>query len=147
MIEMQINWDSFKAYGQDSRGVRYKFEDLCRQLFVNENLSGNKQFRYLHANPNNYGLEAEPIYDEVNQIWIGLQAKFFDSDVDYENIKHSAEKTVEYYTGKAGNVDLVYLFCNKPITVTAKGYVDTINLLNANPITFPEPTGKKKKKD
>ena len=128
---MQINWDSFKAYGQDSRGVRYKFEDLCRQLFVNENLSGNKQFRYLHANPNNYGLEAEPIYDEVNQIWIGLQAKFFDSDVDYENIKHSAEKTVEYYTGKAGNVDLVYLFCNKPITVTAKGYVDTINLLNA----------------
>ena len=84
---MQINWDNFKTYNQDSRGVRYKFEDLCRQLFANENLSGNKQFRYLHANPNNYGLETEPIYDEVNQRWIGFQAKFFDGDVDYSQIK------------------------------------------------------------
>lgn len=58
---MQINWESFITYNQDSRGVRYKFEDLCRQLFINENLSDNMQYRYLHANPNNYGLEAEPI--------------------------------------------------------------------------------------
>ena len=128
---MLLNWDSFKVYGQDSRGVRYKFEDLCRLIFANENLSGNKQFRYLHANPNNYGLETEPIYDEVNQRWIGFQAKFFVVDPNYEQIKHSAKKTVEYYTGKAGHVDLVYLFCNKPITVTAKGYVDTVKLLNA----------------
>ena len=128
---MRINWDSFISYSQDSRGVHYKFEDLCRQLFVNENLFGNKQFRYLHANPNNYGLETEPIYDEVNQRWIGFQVKYFKGDADYEQIKHSAEKTVEYYTGKAGYVDLVFLFCNKPITVTAKGYVDTVKLLKA----------------
>lgn len=49
-----------------------KFEDLCRQLFANENISGNKQFKYLHANPNNHGLEAEPIYDETNKRWIGF---------------------------------------------------------------------------
>lgn len=131
---MQINWDVFKAYNQDSRGVRFKFEDLCRQLFIRENLSGNKQFRYLHANPNNYGLETEPVFDEINSRWIGFQAKFFDGDVGYNQIKQSAEKIVEYYTGKEGTVDLVYLFCNKPISVTAQGYVDAVNLLKSSNI-------------
>ncbi len=126
---MQINWESFATCNHDARGIRFKFEDLCRQLFANENLSGNKQFRYLHANPNNHGLETEPIYDETNKRWIGFQAKFFDQDVRYEQIKHSAEKTVEYYTGKEGNVDLVFLFCNKPITSTANGYTNAVEIL------------------
>ena len=126
---MQINWDSFRTFNQDSRGVRFKFEDLCRQLFANENLSENKQFKYLHSNPNNYGLETEPIYDEKRQLWIGFQAKFFDDKVKYAQIKESADKTVAYYTGKVGRVDLIYLFCNKPITSTAKTFVDTVNLL------------------
>ena len=130
----QINWESFKTYNQDSRGVHFKFEDLCRQLFINENLSGNKLFRYLHANPNNYGLETEPIYDETNDRWIGFQAKFFDGDVEYSQIRHSADKIIEYYTGKAGRVDLVYLFCNKPITVSAQGYVDTVERLKTSKI-------------
>ena len=131
---MPINWNSFITNNQDARGVRFKFEDLCRLLFVNENLSGNSQYRYLHANPNNHGLETEPIFDEGKKLWIGFQSKFFDNDVDYAQIKHSAEKTVEYYTGKEGVVDRVYLFCNKPITVTAKGYVDTVCLLKSNNI-------------
>lgn len=131
---MQINWESFKAFNQDAQGVRLKFENLCRQIFANENLSKNKEFRYLHANPNNYGIETEPIYDEMNQRWIGFQAKFFDGDVDYEKIKDSARKIVEYYTGKVGYVNLVYLFSNKPITSTAKGYVDTVSLLKRNNI-------------
>ncbi len=126
---MQINWESFATCNQDVRGIRFKFEDMCRQLFANESLSGNKQFRYLHANPNNHGLETEPIYDEVNKCWIGFQAKFFDRDVRYEQIKHSAEKTVEYYTGKEGIVELVFFFCNKPITATSKGYTNAIEVL------------------
>lgn len=131
---MQINWESFNTYNQDASGVRIKFENLCRQLFANENLTGNKQYRYIHANPNNSGLEAEPIFDETNKRWIGFQAKYFDDAVDYSQIKHSAEKTVEYYTGKDGVVDLVFLFSNKPITSTAKGYVDTVSLLKRNNI-------------
>ena len=110
---MQINWESFKTYNQDASGIQIKFENLCRQLFVNENLTGNKQFKYLHANPNNYGIETEPIFDETNKRWIGFQAKFFDSRVSYSQIEHSAQETVEHYAGK---VDLVYLFCNKPLT-------------------------------
>ena len=39
------------------------------------------RYKYLHANPNNHGLETEPIYDEVNDRWIGFQAKFFDTVV------------------------------------------------------------------
>ena len=126
---MQINWESFSTYNHDARGIQFKFEDLCRQLFSNENLLGNKQFRYLHANPNNHGLETEPIYDEVNKCWIGFQAKFFEQRVDYTQIKHSAEKTVEYYMGKEGVVDLVYIFCNQPITSTSDGYINAIKPL------------------
>lgn len=128
-MKMRINWDSFATYNHDARGIRLKFEDLCRQLFANEYVTGNKQFRYLHANPNNHGLETEPIYDETNKRWIGFQAKFFDQDVDYGQIKHSAEKTVEYYTGKEGIVNLVFLFCNKPITSTANGYTNAVKVL------------------
>ncbi len=131
---MQINWDSFKVFNQDAQGVRFKFENLCRQIFINENLSKNKQICYLHANPNNYGIETEPIYDEINQRWIGFQAKFFDGNVDYTQIRESAEKIVKYYTGEVGRVDLVYLFCNKQITSTAKTYVDIQRMLKKNNI-------------
>ena len=131
---MQINWDSFKLFNQSADGVQLKFEDLCRQLFANENLSGNKQFRYLHANPNNYGLETEPIYDEVSKRWVGFQAKFFSGRPDYDQIKRSVEKIVEYYTGKVGVVDLVYLFCNQSLSSTAPKFLETVCLLRENNI-------------
>ena len=128
---MQINWDNFKIYNQDSRGIRFKFEDLCRQLFVNENISGNRQFRYLHANPNNAGLEAEPIYDESNKRWVGFQAKFFDLRVSYSEIKHSAEETAILYKGK---VDHVFLFCNRPLK--SASLQRTVGILQAANITL-----------
>ena len=125
---MQINWDSFKVHNQDSRGIRYKFEDLCRILFSNEFIKGNKQFRFLHSNPNNPGLETEPIFDEENKRWIGFQAKYFDDNVDYRQIRKSAEQTISHYTGQDGIVNIVYLFCNKTISTKAKGYKDVVNL-------------------
>ncbi len=131
---MQINWESFKINTPDASGVQMKFENLCRQLFENENLAGNKQHRYLHSNPNNPGLETEPIYDESQDQWIGFQAKFFDSAVDYAQIKHSAEQTIKYYTGENGKVDLIFLFSNKPISSTSKGFVEIVKLLKKNDI-------------
>lgn len=131
---MQINWENFSAYNHDARGIRFKFEDLCRQLFVNENISGNKRFRYLHANPNNYGLETEPIFDEVRQMWIGFQAKYFENAVDYDQIEESVKKIVEYYTGNNGVVNHVFLFSNKPITSNATGFVRALKLLKDNNI-------------
>lgn len=129
-MQMQINWESFSVYNQDARGIRFKFEDLCRQLFANDYLP---EYKYLHSNPSNAGLETDPIYDEKNKRWIGFQAKYFDRDVDYDQIKNSAEKITEHYAGK---VDHVYLFSNKPLTLSAKGYVDAVNMLQTSKISL-----------
>ena len=100
MIAGQITWEHFITRNNDAHGVRYKFEDLCRQLFTYEFLSQNNVRKYVHSNPNNPGIESEPILDEVNNRYIGYQAKFFDNDADYSQIKESAQKAVKYYKGK-----------------------------------------------
>ena len=94
MAAGQITWEQFVTCNNDARGVRYKFEDLSRQLFTYEFLSQNKKHKYVHSNPNNPGIESEPILDEENDRYIGYQAKFFDKDADYNQIKESAEKAV-----------------------------------------------------
>lgn len=123
----QITWEQFITRNNYARGVRYKFEDLCRQLFSYEFLSRNNVNRYVHSNPNNPGIESEPILDEVNNRYIGYQAKFFDNDVDYSQIKESAKKAVKYYKGK---LDIIYLFCNKAITTTCDSYKSIENMLS-----------------
>lgn len=51
----------------------------------------------MHSNPNNAGIESEPILDEENNKYIGYQAKFFDNAADYGQIKEFAEKAVKHY--------------------------------------------------
>ncbi|MGM9575909.1 MAG: hypothetical protein ACI3T2_00575 [Anaerovibrio sp.] len=123
----QITWENFITNNNDARGVRYKFEDLSRQLFTYEFLSQNNKCKYIHSNPNNPGIESEPILDEVNNRYIGYQAKFFDNDADYNQIKKSAEKAVIHYKGK---LDIIYLFCNKALTTTCASYKKIEKLLN-----------------
>ncbi len=123
----QITWEQFITSNNDARGVRYKFEDLCRQLFTYEFLSENKIHKYLHSNPNNAGIESEPILNEVNNKYIGYQAKFFDNYADYGKIKDSAEKAVKHYKGK---VDVIYLFCNKALTTTCDNYKNIEKILS-----------------
>lgn len=110
---MKINWNEFARYCQDGQDVHAKFEDLCRQLFEREFLASNFIHKHLHANPNNPGIEAEPILDEATNQRIGFQAKYFSAAANYSDIKDSAEKTVENYRG---DIDKVYLYCNKPLT-------------------------------
>ena len=107
-----ISWESFVINNPDVRGIHYKFEDLCRQLFCSEHLSNNRKIRYIHCNPNNPGLEAEPIWDKKNKRRIGFQVKYFENNVNYAQIKQSVEKIIEKYKGK---VDCVFLYCNKPL--------------------------------
>ena len=123
----QITWEKFITSNNDARGVRYKFEDLSRQLFAYEFLSKNNVCKYIHSNPNNPGIESEPIWDEVNNRYIGYQAKFFDNDADYNQIRESAQKAVKYYKGK---LEVIYLFCNKPLTTTSDSYKKIEKLLN-----------------
>lgn len=123
----QITWEQFITSNNDARGVRYKFEDLSRQLFTYEFLSGNSKHKYVHSNPNNPGIESEPIWDEVNNRYIGYQAKFFDNDADYNQIRESAQNAVKHYKGK---LDIIYLFCNKALTTTCDSYKGIEKLLN-----------------
>lgn len=126
MANGQITWEQFITSNNDARGVRYKFEDLCRQLFAFEFLSKNKINKYLHSNPNNAGIESEPILNEESNQNIGYQAKFFDNVADYGQIKESAEKAVLHYAGK---LDCIYLFCNKALTTTCDSYKNIESLL------------------
>lgn len=119
MLADKISWEQFEVCNVDIRGIEYKFEDLCRQLFAYEFLSDNNEKHYIHSEPNNPGLESEPIYDERSQRWIGYQVKYFKNQVDYSQIQHSAEEIVKYYKGK---VDCVYIFCNKSVTTTCRSY-------------------------
>lgn len=74
MAAGQVTWEQFINSNNDARGVRYKFEDLCRQLFTYEFLANNKVNRFPHSNPSNPGVESEPILDEVNNRFLGYQA-------------------------------------------------------------------------
>ncbi len=128
-----ISWEQFLTCNIDIRGIQFKFEDLCRQLFVNEFLTENKKQRHLHCNPNNPGLEAEPIYDEKNERWIGYQAKFFEKNTDYSQIMDSVENIVKYYKEK---VEHVYLFCNKALTTNCDSYINIVKKLEEVGITL-----------
>lgn len=48
MANGQITWEQLITSNNDAHGARYKFEDLCRQLFAFEFLSKNKINKYLH---------------------------------------------------------------------------------------------------
>ena len=119
MTARNISWEQFAVCNTEGKGLRLRFEDLCRQLFCNEFLSQNKRKNYLQANPNNPGIETEPVFDEMNQRWIGYQVKYFDNRADYNQICHSAEMTVKHY---AGRINHVYLFCNQPLDTRTVGY-------------------------
>lgn len=125
---MEINWDTFRTANRDSRGIQFRFEDLCRQLFEHEFLAGNYH-NHLHCNPNNPGLEADPIYDGNSSKKIGFQVKFFENRANYRQIEHSADEIIAHY---AGQVDTVYLYCNKPLK--ANSLKETRSILKSKDI-------------
>ena len=132
-MAVEINWDNFSLYNNGPDGLRTKFENLCRQLFANEFLKSNKLMTHLHSDPNQPGIESEPIFDEDTNRYIGYQAKFFDKNVDYSQIYHSMENVVEYYAGK---INYVVLYCNKAITTSSKSYAKIVELLNKSEISI-----------
>ncbi len=132
-MAVEVNWENFASNNNDPESIQHKFENLCRQLFTNDFLKENKITRNLHSNPNNPGIEAEPILDERTNQYIGFQVKYFDVSVDYSQILHSMEKAVQYYAGKLSHI---VLYCNKAITSTSKSYINIVELLKKNNITI-----------
>lgn len=115
----KVTWTQFESCNANKQEA---FEQLCRWLFNDFFFSGKE---LLHSNPNNPGIEVIPVLHSASNKRISFQAKYF-ATIDYEQIKESARKAVKYYSGK---LDVIYLYCNKDVTVTSQGYLSAINIL------------------
>ena len=116
-----ITWAQFAVCNDDATGA---FEDMTRRLFTFEFLKNSK---IPHADHNNPGVEVLPILepphkDGSKQRKISFQSKYFKGNVNFSKIKESLRQAVKHY---GNELDLIYLFCNKTLTVTTKGYKET----------------------
>ena len=117
----KITWSQFNTCNPDSEKA---FEHMCRSMFKRFFFDGNI---ILHSNPNNQGIEVLPALSPKSEKRISYQSKYFDAKVDYTQIKNSAEKIVKYYTGQ---LDIVYLYCNKDVDKRCKSYKAIEKLLS-----------------
>ena len=120
-----LTWTQFAVCNDDATGA---FEDMARRLFSLEFLGDGI---VPHSEHNNPGVEVLPILelphsDGVKPRKISFQAKYFEGKVSYPKIKESMNQAIKYY---GDELDLIYLFCNKTLTTTTKGYKDTEILL------------------
>ena len=58
MRVQSINWLSFVAFNAE-KNIQKQFEELCRQLFLEDFVSKNSKYKYFHNGPNNPGIESE----------------------------------------------------------------------------------------
>ncbi len=134
MIRTHLSWASFEVKSSaDGLSNAFRFESLCRQLFVNKFTEKESHQRFLQSVVNNPGIETEPIYDEKKKTWIGFQAKYFSKKISYNAILDSCTKAVTHYKDK---LDELVLFCNLQPYPSAKTYKATKDLLKSNGITL-----------
>ena len=117
-----LTWEHFFELHRGS-SVRERFEDLSFSLFKKMFCKKNQ---ILHSNPNNPGIEVEPIYDKEGKLRISFQAKFFTGNVSYDDIRSSAKMIIKYYKGK---LDVAYLYSNKTIDNTCNRMKEIRKLL------------------
>lgn len=118
---LDLSWAQFEVCNKNQQEA---FEKMCRWLFNVKFFDGKA---LLHSNPNNPGVEVMPQLCIASNKRISFQSKYFSGDVDYSQIKHSAEMTIKHYKGQ---IDIIYLYCNKDVTTLCKQYVNIENLLN-----------------
>jgi hypothetical protein len=120
-----ITWPQFAVCNDH---VTHAFEQLSRDLFICEYLAEQCT---PHSDHNNPGVEVYPILEPPHKDGsprrrISFQAKYFENNLSYSKIKESMQQAVNHF---AGNLDVIYLFCNKTLTKTTKGYKDIEALL------------------
>lgn len=121
-----FRWSRFEECNTDTTTA---FENMCRILFKKKYVDENA---VLVSAPNNPGIEVEPVIDKNTGKRISFQAKYF-SAMGYSQIKESMKKTISYYNDK---IDVVYLYCNKDVSVTSKQFKDIESLLALNNISI-----------
>ena len=110
-----ITWDNFKNYNTDKTTA---FENLCRLIFKKKYLKDISL--HLNSGPNNPGIEAEPI--KIDGVYVGFQAKFFESKTNYPDFKDSIEKAHKFYS----YLNKIVIFCNNSISTDTKSYINNI---------------------
>lgn len=104
---MIADWNAFKAKHPNYQEA---FEQLCYILFCREHNIKTGIFRY----KNQTGVETEPI--EVNGELNSWQAKFFDNEIDKEQITESIQKAQQ----KNPKLTKIYLYINKEFGESSK---------------------------
>ena len=127
-----LSWAKFEV---NNPNKQFAFENMCRSLFFREFVLDSE---VLHSDPNHPGIEVAPVKSKYENCNISFQAKYFDSNISYVQIKESLKKMLEVY---AGVIDKVYLFSNKDITSTSSTYIDIVKMLEASGIAIVLITG------
>ena len=107
-----LTWSQFAVCNDDATGA---FEDMARRLFSLEFL---ENATIPHSDHNTPGVEVLPIlepphFDGSRRRKISFQAKYFENNISYSKIKESMNQAIKHY---GGELDLIYLFCNKTLT-------------------------------
>ena len=125
MAKLNITWAQFAICNENPTK---SFEDMCRKLFRAEFLNNSVR---THSNHNNAGIEVLPVLEPkreggMPQKRISFQSKYVEQpSYAYSEFQKSAKITAENYKGE---LDLVYLFCNKTLSTTAKGYSNIVKI-------------------
>lgn len=116
-----ISWADFEKLNPNTTDA---FESMCRCLFSHNICECGTN---LHSDSNNPGIEVEPVKGKDNQR-VSFQAKYFSSArISYNQIRKSFEKVIKNY---ADQIDEVYLYCNKDVSVRSKEYCDCEKILS-----------------
>ena len=118
-----ITWERFEACNEDAS---IAFQNLTEKLFNIRCFNGEA---ILHSNPNNAGIEVEPMIQTTGSNRnkrVSFQSKYFKGKIQYPQIEESLKNAIKEY---AGRLDVIYLFCNKPISTKSKTYAGVIELL------------------
>lgn len=121
MPDEKITWEKFEQCNPDRKNA---FEQMCRILFKVQFFDNRTIFL---ANPNNAGVEIEPILHPGTGKRISFQSKHFDNNVSYEQIESSMTKLIKRYSGQ---IDIVYLYSNKDLMLTSQSFIRIKSALN-----------------
>ncbi|SHI01033.1 hypothetical protein SAMN02745196_02320 [Clostridium collagenovorans DSM 3089] len=108
---IDINWKRFELKNPKATE---SFENMCYFLFCR---------RYgitegIRTDFNQVGLETEPIKNSMGK-YCGFQSKFFEKGIDYNQIEHSIDKSLDAYE----NLDYVIIYLNQEARTSCKSAV------------------------
>ena len=132
-------WRQFEVCNDDCTTA---FEDMVTRLFYREIL---KETEVPHANAQNPGVEIDPVFEPSKEGCtirrrVSFQAKYFSTDrIAWGKIKESIMQAVKHYEGQ---LDHIYLFCNKTITRKSKPFQEIEHILAEANITIQPITNK-----